>query len=86
MLITSTLGELSQLSKNQDTLGPSEQTLQKIVSFIFKIKILTFFLLFFQRTPLQLSEDRVCLLTAYGYAKLKDGLTDYLLLLSKDKF
>ena len=45
-----------------------------------------FFLLFFQRTRQQLSQGRVCQLTAYLYAKFRDGLTEYLLLLSEDKF
>ena len=51
-----------------------------------KVQNLIFFLLFFQRTRQQLLQDRVCLLTAYGYAKLRDyfkikSLTDYLILL-----
>ena len=64
---------------------PFQTVLQKIVPYTIKVQILIFLLLFFQQTLQQLSQDRACLLTAYRYAKLRDGLTNYLLLLSKNK-
>ena len=43
-----------------------------------KVKILIFFPLFFQQTRQQHLQDRVNLLTVYGYAKLREGLAIYL--------